>query len=127
MPAIGKCDGEDATGSPQSSQFLSCDDDRVIDGIGLGELPVESMFTTCSECQCQCGMPREVADQIQVIGAERLLLRIPRHSDDSQRSFIRDQGDDDRRPFAGVGEAFDRILERIGDQRDTAPCHTTGG
>ena len=76
-PVVGKCDGEDATGPPQSSQFLSCHPQGVIDGIGLSELPVESMFATCCQSQCQRGMTSEVADQFQVIGAECLLLRIP--------------------------------------------------
>ncbi len=72
-------------------------------------------------------MPGEVADQFQVIRAEWRLLRISRHRDDAECSFIGNQGNNDRRPFTHVGEAFDRVLKRVGDHRDTAPRHTTGG
>ncbi len=49
LPVVGKCDDEDATGSPQSPQFLRRHPERVIDGIGLSQLPIESVFAACRE------------------------------------------------------------------------------
>src|SRR6185437_12100102 len=72
-------------------------------------------------------MSGEVADKLQIAGIKWWLLRVSRHRDDSERRFVCNQRDDDRRSLTHVGKTFDRVLEGVGDQRNAASRHTSRG
>ena len=74
--AGGERDGQNAACPPQPTQFLSCGEHCLIDGVGLGEFLVERMFATCRQRQRNRSVSGEVADQFEVIVAERRLVRV---------------------------------------------------
>jgi hypothetical protein len=62
-------------------------------------------------------VPGEVADQHEVVVVEGRLVRTARDGDDTEDRIVGDKRHDDGRALAHVGEAFDGVLERVGDQR----------
>lgn len=110
-------DGQHAARPPEPAQFLRGGLHRVIDGVSLGQFLVERVLAARRQRQCDSRVPGEVTDKVEVVLTERGSMRLACDGDDAEHRAVRNQRHDDRRAFTDVGEALDRVLERIGDQR----------
>ena len=112
----GEGHGQNAACPPEPAQFFGRGVHGVVDRVRLGEFLIERVFATCRQRQGNGRVSGEVTNQIEVIVAERRLLRVACHRDHTKHRVVRNQRHHDRRTFTDVGELLDWILEGISNQ-----------